>query len=408
VGHTKMAQTGFTPISLYYTATASAVPTAGNLVAGELAINTNDGKLFYKDSSGVVQTLATKGGVGSSTTTQVLYNSSGLVVGSANMTFNGATLTAAGFSGPINGTVGATTANTGAFTTLSASSTVSGTGFTNYFASPPALGGTAAAAVSSTNLAYTGTLTGGTGIVNLGSGQFYKDASGNVGIGTANASAFAAGATKTFVNYDATSVSNVLGVNSAVAGYMLSNATTTVMGEARALPLLFLTNNLERMRIDSSGNVGIGTSSPSVKLQVNGPIAVQGTAAYPSSGSGIELVSNTTSTTNTIISYNRSTSSWMDLIYQANTHIWATSGSEQMRIDASGNVGIGTSTPAVKLDVAGPIKTLGYTVATLPTGVTGMKTYVTDALAPTFGATVVGGGAVTIPVFYNGTNWIVG
>ena len=36
-----------------------------------------------------------------------------------------------------------------------------------------------------TNLAYTGTLTGGTGIVNLGSGQFYKDASGNVGIGIA-------------------------------------------------------------------------------------------------------------------------------------------------------------------------------------------------------------------------------
>ena len=38
------------------------------------------------------------------------------------------------------------------------------------------------------NSAYTGTLTGGTGIVNLGSGQFYKDASGNVGIGTASPS----------------------------------------------------------------------------------------------------------------------------------------------------------------------------------------------------------------------------
>ena len=36
------------------------------------------------------------------------------------------------------------------------------------------------------NSAYTGTLTGGTGIVNLGSGQFYKDASGNVGIGTSS------------------------------------------------------------------------------------------------------------------------------------------------------------------------------------------------------------------------------
>jgi hypothetical protein len=80
-----MAQTNFTPISLYYSATAAAVPTAGNLVAGELAINTADGKLFYKDSAGVVQVIGTKGGVGSSTTTQVLYNSSGLVVGSANM-----------------------------------------------------------------------------------------------------------------------------------------------------------------------------------------------------------------------------------------------------------------------------------------------------------------------------------
>jgi hypothetical protein len=48
------------------------------------------------------------------------------------------------------------------------------------------IGGASAGAVSSTNLAYTGTFTGGTGVVNLGSGQFYKDASGNVGIGTAS------------------------------------------------------------------------------------------------------------------------------------------------------------------------------------------------------------------------------
>jgi hypothetical protein len=54
------------------------------------------------------------------------------------------------------------------------------------------------------------------------------------------------------------------------------------------------------------------------------------------------------------------------------------------------------------------IRTLGYTVATLPTGVTGMRAHVTDALAPAFGSTVVTGGAVTISVFYNGTNWIVG
>jgi len=57
-----MAQTNYTPISLYYSTTASAVPTAANLVQGELAINTNDGKLYYEDSSGVVQVLASKAG----------------------------------------------------------------------------------------------------------------------------------------------------------------------------------------------------------------------------------------------------------------------------------------------------------------------------------------------------------
>jgi len=80
-----MAQTNYTPISLYYSATASATPSASNLVAGELAINTNDGKLFYKDSSGVVQTLATKGGVNATSSGQVLFNNSGAIGGSNNL-----------------------------------------------------------------------------------------------------------------------------------------------------------------------------------------------------------------------------------------------------------------------------------------------------------------------------------
>ena len=118
-----MSQTGFTPISNYSSATASAVPLAANLVQGELAINTNDGKLFYKDSSGVVQTMASKatGAIGGSTT-QVQFNSSGALAGSANLTFNGTTLTAAGLAGPLNGTVGATTPAAGSFTSFSATS----------------------------------------------------------------------------------------------------------------------------------------------------------------------------------------------------------------------------------------------------------------------------------------------
>lgn len=70
-----MAATGYTPISLYYSATTTNAPTSGNLVAGELALNTADGKLFYKDSSNAVQVIAWKttpvsaGGTGSTTLT---------------------------------------------------------------------------------------------------------------------------------------------------------------------------------------------------------------------------------------------------------------------------------------------------------------------------------------------------
>lgn len=56
--------------------------------------------------------------------------------------------------------IGSTSANSGAFTTLSASGTVSGSGFSTYLASPPAIGGTAAAAGSFTNLAASGTVSG--------------------------------------------------------------------------------------------------------------------------------------------------------------------------------------------------------------------------------------------------------
>jgi len=60
------------------------------------------------------------------------------------------------------GTIGSGTANSGAFTTLSASSTVSGAGFTSYFANPPAIGGSTPAAGSFTTLAASSTFTGST------------------------------------------------------------------------------------------------------------------------------------------------------------------------------------------------------------------------------------------------------
>ena len=90
----------------------------------------------------------------------------------------------------------------------------------------------------------------------------------------------------------------------------------------------------------------------------------------------------------------------------------SSAGAEYYRVDSSGNLLIGTTTsPATSkgLVVSGPIRKFGYTVATLPTaGVAGRCAYVTNALSPTFGAAVAGGGAVVIPVFDNGVAWIVG
>lgn len=83
-----MAQTGYTPIQLYYSSTASAAPLSANLLAGELAINTVDEKLFFKNSAGTVKVIASTAApsltvgstvVSSGTSGYLLYNNAGIL-----------------------------------------------------------------------------------------------------------------------------------------------------------------------------------------------------------------------------------------------------------------------------------------------------------------------------------------
>jgi hypothetical protein len=99
-----MAQSGFTPIQLYFSTTASAVPTAINLANGELAINIADGKLYYKDSGGVVRLLASQ-----SDLTTISFGTTGLTPATAT----GGAVTVAGTLVAGNGGTGINSYNGG-------------------------------------------------------------------------------------------------------------------------------------------------------------------------------------------------------------------------------------------------------------------------------------------------------
>lgn len=84
-------------------------------------------------------------------------------------------------------------------------------------------------------------------------------------------------------------------------------------------------------------------------------------------------------------------------------------GSETVYLGHAGfaiNVTQGDSYFAGKIIADNVVRLKGYIVSNLPAGTTGDQAYVTDALSPTYGSPVTGSGAVTIPVFYDGTNWI--
>lgn len=84
-----MAQSGYTPIQLYRTTTVSAAPTAGNLADGELAINTTDEKLYFKNAGGTVKLLASSAGAAGSVTSVAMTVPGFLSVSGSPITSSG-------------------------------------------------------------------------------------------------------------------------------------------------------------------------------------------------------------------------------------------------------------------------------------------------------------------------------
>jgi len=101
----------------------------------------------------------------------------------------------------------------------------------------------------------------------------------------------------------------------------------------------FTTNGSERMRIDSSGNVGIGSTTPNAKITLKRSGA--GLLANGDDGTVVALIADTTGS---VLTYGT---------YTSHPVTFKTANGERMRIDSSGNVGIGTSSPVDKLTVGG-------------------------------------------------------
>jgi hypothetical protein len=97
------------------------------------------------------------------------------------------------------------------------------------------------------------------------------------------------------------------------------------------------------MRIDSSGNVGIGTSTPAVKLDVIGAGRFSSTL----------LIAD-----NTAVNFGLSSQIYHNSANAA-THFTGTNGTDTVVIKDSGNVGIGTTSPSVKLDINGGVRYRG-------------------------------------------------
>jgi hypothetical protein len=211
---------------------------------------------------------------------------------------------------------------------------------------------------NSTTSTFLGAITASTNVINIGSGQIYKDASGNVGIGTGGTAATSkldvyglgnfqgleigkSGQTgnrnagidftgdDTYTDYGFRIIRQNTGAN---ADTLLTNRGTgnVVLQSEEAGQVLLNTSSVTRLIVNANGNVGIGTVSPATRLHLSGP--------------DVQLRFTNGSSHTRHLAVVDSDNSF---------RISRTGVADDLTIDSSGNVGIGTGSPGAKLDVYG-------------------------------------------------------
>lgn len=302
-----MAQTGYTPISLYYSTTASTAPTAGNLANGELAINITDGILFYKDNAGAVQTLATK------SATSGTYSSITLSGGTANGVayLNGSKVVTTGSALTFDGTTLGVLSADPAFKSNS-------TGVANDAGVKIAYAGTQYSSVlgnaNSSSLTYAigpSSGWGGLHIWKIDTSEQMRLTSTGLGIGTSSPGSYGklavlSGATANTAYLDSTAASAYS------AGSNFAGSTLTLRSGANA-----------------TGNA-----------------------------TGIRFASNANGAFEGLFAYVQNASTYGDFVWQGYNGSYA----ERMRLDSSGNLGLGVTPSAWSNGKAVEVGTLGNAV----------------------------------------------
>ena len=158
------------------------------------------------------------------------------------------------------------------------------------------------------------------------------DTSGNMGIGTTTPRS-SAGFQTLGINASTAPILDLFVANTRTATFSATSASVNV-NAVTAIPLTFLTNDTIRATIDSSGNMGVGTTTPQAKLVASngGAAGLEFFANYPGGGLGTY-----------ILSFNRSTSAYVNIAYDALLHAFYTSGGEKMRLSAAGGLSVNTT-----------------------------------------------------------------
>jgi hypothetical protein len=337
-------------------AVAGKVPTLSDLPLGELAINTFDGKIYIRKDNGTASVVEIGGGVG----TGVL---------SFNTRTGAVTLTSSDVTNALTYTPYNSTNPAGYISSINSSMVTTALGYTPYDATNP--NGYITSSGSITGNA--GNVTGVVAVINGGTGVTTSTGTGSVVLSNSPTFVTPALGAATATSVSLTKLALTNDSPFYTGGNISSGANNLGIGTTGANVFGVFTNNLERLRVNSSGNVGIGITAPAARVHIlNSSIAEQfrlqdvttdatikygviGAAHYTNAQAAVSMAMSVSgATSNAIVVGGGVTTMNAATLIQFFTAANATTliGTERVRINAAGNMGIGTPSPTGKLTVS--------------------------------------------------------